>query len=127
MRCTHCGMCCQETDMLLSTQDISRLESEGYNKAAFVRFDKDGYALLRNYQGHCVFYFEKTHSCKVYSFRPSGCRVYPVIYDDETGVIVDKICEARDTISKSEKIREGKNVIRLLKIIDKEAQLRRSS
>ena len=125
MRCLRCGVCCQETDMLLSTEDITRLEKQGYNKDSFVRFDKEGYALLRNRQGHCVFYNTAERRCDVYASRPSGCRVYPVIYDEDNGVVVDLICHAQGTVTEPEKARKGKQVLKLLEQIDSEAQSRR--
>ena len=124
MRCLRCGVCCQETDMLLSTEDIARLEGQGFGKDSFVRFDKEGYALLRNRQGCCVFYNTQDRCCEVHAFRPSGCRVYPVIYDEEQGVVVDSICRAQGTITEQEKARIGKRVLKLLEQLDKEAQSR---
>ena len=125
MRCTRCGICCQETDMLLSASDIRRLEKKGCDKKFFTRFDENGYALLRNRQGHCVFYNTEKRGCEVYNLRPLGCRVYPIIQDEEKGIVVDSICRAQDTISQSEKARVGKRVLRLLERIDAEAQNRR--
>jgi len=126
MRCLRCGICCQQTDMLLSAEDITRLEKKGYSKESFVRFDAEGYALLRNRQGCCVFYNTKKRRCEVYAYRPLGCRVYPVILDEELGIVVDHICHAQTTISEEEKARRGKRVLRLLKKIDMEAQSRRT-
>lgn len=122
MRCTRCGVCCQETEMLLSNEDITRLESKGYSKRFFVRFDKAGYALLRNREGHCVFYNPEKMQCDVYAFRPAGCRVYPVIYDEDKGIIVDTICHAHETVTEQEKKRKGKMVLKLLEKIDSEVE-----
>ena len=122
MRCLRCGVCCTETEMLLSKDDISRLEKKGYPKESFVHFDRDGYAILRNRQGYCVFYNVKQNECAVYTDRPEGCRVYPVILDEDKGIITDDICRARRTISKEEKARKGNVVIKLLEKIDQEAQ-----
>ena len=126
MRCIRCGICCQETDMLLSEKDIVRLERRGYSKDFFVRFDSEGYALLRNRQGHCVFYNAKERRCDVYAFRPSGCRVYPVIYDEEKGIVVDSICHAQGTITEDEKAQKGKRVLKILEQVDSEAFNRRA-
>jgi uncharacterized protein len=126
MRCVRCGLCCQETDMLLSTKDINRLEKQGYTNDSFVRFDKDGYAFLRNRQGCCVFYSPQERCCGVYAFRPSGCRVYPIIFDDEKGIVVDFICHAQETVTEEDKILKGKEVLGLLEQIDSEAQKRKS-
>ena len=124
MRCSNCGVCCIETEMLLSQKDIKRLEKSGFSQNQFVLFDKHGYAQLRNREGYCFFYDRLNHKCSVYVDRPSGCRVYPVILDEVTGIILDSICESRKSITQSEKNLKGKRVIRLLKIIDSEANER---
>ena len=125
MRCLRCGVCCQQTDMLLSERDIARLERKGYDRESYARFDPDGYALLRNRQGCCVFYNAKERKCNVYAVRPAGCRVYPVILDEDQGVVVDQICHAQTTISEQEKNRRGVRVLRLLDKIDSEAKNRK--
>lgn len=112
--------------MLLCKKDIERLEKKGYSRNQFVSFDKQGYATLKNREGYCVFYDLKNRRCSVYDVRPSGCRVYPVILDEETGIILDDICQSRNTISEGEKSRKGKRVIRLLEVIDAESMRRRS-
>ena len=57
--------------------------------------------------------------CSVYCDRPSGCRVYPVILDEEVGIILDDICpECRYNNSDKEKKSKGKRVIKLLERID---------
>ena len=113
--------------MLLSLEDIRRLEKKGYDRSFFVRFDKEGYALLRNRQGYCVFYNTSERLCNAYAYRPSGCRVYPVILDEDKGIIVDDICHSQATISDVEKDRKGKLVIKLLEKIDSEAITRSRS
>jgi uncharacterized protein len=124
MDCSNCGVCCTETEMLLCKKDIGRLERRGFSRNQFVSFDKKGYATLKNREGYCFFYDAKNRRCTVYEDRPSGCRVYPVILDEETGIILDEICESRNSISDSEKGRKGKKVIRLLEVIDAEASQR---
>jgi uncharacterized protein len=126
MRCSNCGVCCTETEMLLSQQDISLLEMKGFVKSYFVKFDRQGYALLKNRDGYCVFYDLCKKQCSVYSDRPLGCRVYPVILDEEKGIVFDDICDSRDTISEKEKNYKGKIVVNLLKRVDAEAEKRRS-
>jgi Uncharacterised protein family (UPF0153). len=110
--------------MLLSKKDIKRLEKSGFSQNQFVIFDKYGYAQLRNCEGYCFFYDRLNHQCSVYVDRPAGCRVYPVILDEDTGIILDSICESRNSIAQSEKNLKGKRVIRLLEIIDSEAKER---
>jgi len=111
--------------MLLSTEDIERLERKGYSKKFFVQFDSEGYAKLRNLHGHCVFYDAEKQRCKVYRERPLGCRLYPVIYDETKGIVVDSICQAQGSLKEIE--RKGKKVVKLLEKIDAEAKRRRSA
>ena len=125
MRCSNCGVCCTETEMLLSQKDIIRLEKKGFSKKHFVKYNKRGYARLKNREGHCVFYNVEKRECEIYVDRPEGCRVYPVILDEEKGIVLDSICDSRNTISKLEKTVKGKRVIRLLERIDDEAANRR--
>jgi uncharacterized protein len=126
MDCSNCGVCCTETEMLLSKKDIKRLIDRGYNQKQFVRYDKQGYATLKNRDGYCIFYDLKNRRCSEYENRPSGCRVYPVIVDEDVGIILDTICESRGTISDQEKTVKGKRVVKLLEIIDAEAAERRA-
>jgi Fe-S-cluster containining protein len=107
--------------MLLSKKDIKRLEDRGFTENQFVEYDKRGYAQLKNRDGYCVFYDRKNLQCIVYLSRPSGCRVYPVIFDEDNGVVLDSICQSKNTITQEEKNLKGKRVIKLLKKIDSEA------
>lgn len=125
MRCSNCGVCCTETEMLLSQKDITRLEKKGFSKKQFVKYDKQGYAQLKNREGYCVFYNAEKRECNVYVDRPEGCRVYPVILDVEKGIVLDDICDSGNTISEREKMVKGKRVIGLLERIDDEAAKRR--
>jgi Fe-S-cluster containining protein len=121
MDCSNCGVCCAETEMLLSKKDIERLKSRGFNESYFAQFGSDGYMQLKNHDGYCVFYDRQNRRCRVYADRPAGCRVYPVILDEEKGIILDDICECRGTINNAERRSKGKRVTELLKKIDAEA------
>jgi len=107
--------------MLLSKKDIKRLEKKGFSQNQFLNYDKHGYAQLKNRNGYCIFYDFKNRQCSVYVDRPACCIVYPVILDEETGIILDSICQSRKSITRSEKNLKGKRVIKLLEIIDSEA------
>jgi Fe-S-cluster containining protein len=112
--------------MLLCEDDIKRLEKAGYTKERFARFDKQGYAKLRNTRGYCFFYKTETHRCSAYELRPLGCRIYPVIYGEEDAIIVDDLCPQKRTVSDKEMAGKGKKVTRLLAKIDLEAKSRNS-
>ena len=111
--------------MLLSCKDIERLEAEGYRRDFFVRLDSEGYATLRNHRGYCVFYDTEKKRCKVRAHRPSGCRIYPVIYDENKGIVVDTICPSRGSVTEKQKAKRGAKVLKLLETIDAEAKKRR--
>jgi len=125
MDCSRCGVCCEKTGMLLSTADVERLERIGYDREKFVRFDRHVFVRLRNHHGFCVFYDVERCRCRVYRHRPLGCRVYPVIFSEREGVIVDDLCPMGSTVSKVELDRKGKRLMRLLQRIDAEAVNRR--
>jgi len=127
MRCSHCGLCCEKTRMLLSSADVEGLERVGCNRLKFMRYDKHGFGRLKNSRGFCVFYNAEKSRCNVYRHRPLGCRIYPVIYSEQEGIVVDSLCPMKNTISESELKKKGKRVIELLKRIDNEAASHRST
>ena len=120
-------MCCEKTEMMLSSTDVERLERVGYSRQEFVRYDRHGFVRLKNCRGFCVFYDAAKRRCKIYKHRPSGCRVYPVIYSKQEGVILDDFCPMKDTVSEMELKRKGKKVMELLQRIDNEATHRGES
>ena len=126
MRCLRCGVCCKETEMLLTNADIKRLERKGYKREFFAQFDKAGYAKLRNNRGYCVFYDTEKRRCRVYRERPLGCRLYPVIYFEGKGVDVDNLCPARHKWSRKQIEKKGGKVLKLVEKIDSEAKERSS-
>jgi len=111
--------------MLLSSADVKRLERAGYEKRRFTYYDKNGYAKLKNHHGFCVFYDIEKRRCGTYRHRPSGCRVYPVIYSEREGVIIDDLCPEKDTVSQPELKTKGKRVTKLIQRIDNEATTKR--
>jgi Fe-S-cluster containining protein len=121
MHCSHCGVCCEKTEMMLSSADVERLEKMSHNRQEFMRCDGRGFVRLRNRHKVCVFYDVERHRCKVYRHRPLGCRIYPVIYSEQDGIVLDDLCPMRSTVSKVELRRKGKKVMELLQRIDTEA------
>ncbi len=108
--------------MLLSNKDIMRLEKKGYNRNQFVNFDEQGYATLQNVAGNCYFFDPETRTCRERANRPSGCRIYPVMLDEDQGVVVDSNCPSSKTLKKQQKARRGIEVRKLLSVIDAEAE-----
>jgi Fe-S-cluster containining protein len=125
MLCLRCGQCCKETEMLLSNDDVLRLKRAGYDEGFFSKVDTEGYITLRNVNGCCVFFDVENRSCSIRSFRPAGCRLYPVILDEDKGIVLDDICPAGKTETEKQKAKRGKQIRRLLERIDAEAEERR--
>ena len=111
--------------MLLSNEDIERLKRKGYPETSFVKFDQQGYATLQNVNGNCFFFNPEKTMCRERTNRPLGCRIYPVMLDEDRGIVVDNICPSANTFTEEQKTKRGKQVVRLLAIIDAEADNRR--
>ena len=85
-----CIQCCKETVMLLSNEDINRIQSLGYKYDFFVS-ENDRWLQLKNQKGHCVFH--DGVKCLIYDNRPEGCKLYPIIFDkDNNCSILDEDC-----------------------------------
>jgi Fe-S-cluster containining protein len=125
MRCSDCGVCCHETEMLLTNEDTKRLEKTGHDPHEFLWVNRQGYARLRNRKGYCYFYDTEKRRCKAYELRPQGCRLYPVICTMEDTIILDELCPKRNTVTKNETETKGRQVLKVLKVIDREALERR--
>jgi Fe-S-cluster containining protein len=113
-------MCCERTEMLLSKEDIERLERVGFAREDFTDMGEDGLMRLRNVRERCYFYNPAEKKCQVYEDRPLGCLLYPVIYSIEEGVIIDEICPVGHTVPKHELKMKGKILLKHLKKITSE-------
>lgn len=99
MRCSRCGLCCQDTEMELSNEDVERLEKIGFNSDEFSVSLDGSFRRLTNVDGHCYFYDTSSKGCHVYSSRPIGCRIYPVVFIVGEGIGVDTLCSMNDSVS----------------------------
>jgi len=95
-RCTGCGNCCRDPLLPLTDRDLLRIvERTGQSPAELVRFvsrydidmddEPEAFARLRqgkrvmvlgHRRGACQFLADDG-ACKIYSFRPLGCRIFP--------------------------------------------------
>ncbi len=107
--------------MELCEADVRRLERRGYDRLDFSELGEDRILRLRNRKGFCFFFDKRRRRCKEYSARPLGCRIYPVNLGPDGEVILDDLYPAAGSISPDERERNGKRLIRLLAVIDKEA------
>jgi Fe-S-cluster containining protein len=89
-KCIHC---CIETRMPLSGLDIKRILKLDYWLEDFAIKTKEGWQ-LKNRFGRCVFLLEG--GCKIYRQRPEGCKLYPLVYDENSGkMVLDNLCPYR--------------------------------
>lgn len=97
-----CIRCCLDTNMILTYNDIKRINALGYVTDFFIE-KKNGWLQLKNHNGKCVFHDGKI--CLIYNSRPDGCRLYPVVYDKDNQIAkIDLECPNQDNIKISKKI-----------------------
>jgi len=65
--------------MLLSKEDIGRLESVGFSREDFAVSGGDGLTRLGDVENGAIFMILKK-KCQVYEYTPLGCCIYPVAY-----------------------------------------------
>lgn len=74
--------------MTLSQADIIMIERLGH-RDFFTQVD--GFLQLKNVDGSCIFL--RSGRCRIYSSRPLGCRLYPIIWDvDDCEAFQDDLC-----------------------------------
>jgi hypothetical protein len=104
--------------MPLTIRDIKRIRKEGYDPNDFI-VEKNGQRQLKNLKGSC--YFLKKGYCTIYSHRPEGCRLYPLIYNpSKRTVIIDPLCSHREEFSINEY--SAKQQRKLVKKINRETR-----
>jgi hypothetical protein len=76
--------------MPLSNSDLKRILKLGCKLECFA-VKTDGEWRLMNNSGRCVFLTEE--GCRIYRHRPEGCRLYPLVYDEDLRkAVVDPFC-----------------------------------
>ena len=76
--------------MPLSNLDIKRMLKLGCRLEYFAVETKTGWR-LKNSSGRCVFLLEE--GCGMYPHRPEGCRLYPLVYDENLKkAVIDSLC-----------------------------------
>lgn len=76
--------------MPLSRFDIDRIMRQGYKFKDFV-VKRRRERFLKNSKDRCVFLGD--NGCTIYSFRPEGCRLYPLVYNENNRkVVIHDLC-----------------------------------
>jgi Fe-S-cluster containining protein len=103
---THrCVSCCYDTEMMLLEEDITRIQGLGYEESFFTR-TSEGFKVLKNSAaGRCVFHDSK--QCTIYENRPKGCKLYPVVYDEQLALAAKDVdCPFRNEFNISRRSRK---------------------
>ena len=80
--------------MFLTPIDVNRIVKLGYKLGDFAERVDQGWR-LRNVDGKC--FFLDGLKCKIYRYRPQGCRLYPLVYDrDEHKTTLDDLCPHKE-------------------------------
>ncbi|MFO7676871.1 MAG: YkgJ family cysteine cluster protein [Thermoplasmatota archaeon] len=112
----RCFQCCTKTNMLLTIKDIKIITQQGYETDFFVK-QNNGWLQLKNTDNRCVFHNGK--HCTIYTFRPTGCRLYPLVYqNDDSTAIYDKECPHPDYFPLTDDLK--KQLFLLVSVLKKE-------
>lgn len=95
-----CALCCYDTEMPLTEDDIARLVALGHDRAAFVTYSEEGTAQLNAVPpaeagGARPCFFLQAGKCGVYADRPAGCRIYPLVLNEKMRLVRDDECPHR--------------------------------
>ncbi len=119
-KCIDCGLCCHETEMILSARDVVRIKNnapENLGRKSFVKKTADGLYQLKNTHGYCIFFNPTTKLCEIYALRPQGCRFYPLIYDSDKKICVfDQECPRPGLFypNKNSQVKTCEKIVRFL-------------
>lgn len=88
--------------MLLLDEDVRRIARLGYEERFFAA-GSEGFKVLKNSRtGRCVFH--DGTQCMIYENRPKGCKLYPIIFsEDSMSAVKDDLCPYRAEFSLSPK------------------------
>jgi len=113
-----CVECCLETEMPLTKSDIRRITREGFRLSDFAV--KVGVEWrLRNSSGRC--FFLSGGLCRIYSHQPEGCRLYPLVYNEDMGKLaMDNLCPHGREFEVDEE--DTARLMRLIRRLEKEAE-----
>jgi dCTP deaminase len=113
-----CNECCLDTEMPLSRRDVERLEGRGHRPSEFT-VTEDGFTFLANVDDRC-FFLDAEGRCREYGHRPEGCRLYPLVLDEEmSDFAMDHVCPHRASV-----VAERSDETALMELLDRLARER---
>jgi Fe-S-cluster containining protein len=104
--------------MPLTRVDMRRITRKGFRLSDFAV--KVGVEWrLRNSSGRC--FFLSGGLCRIYSHRPEGCRLYPLVYNEDMGKLaMDNLCPHGSEFEVDEE--DTARLMRLIRRLEKEAE-----
>lgn len=72
-------------------EDVERIIGLGYEEKFFAAKSQGFKVLRNNREGMCVFH--DGTKCTIYENRPKGCKLYPIIFnEDSMSAVKDELC-----------------------------------
>ena len=125
-KCKDCGKCCEQTEMILSEEDIILiLNGASFNlkREDFIEMNNDGFFQLKNVKGFCFFFEPSTKLCRIYKLRPQGCNFYPLIYDFDTSKCVLDVDCPRPNLFYETSRKANKTCLKIKKYLNQQLNL----
>jgi Fe-S-cluster containining protein len=88
--------------MILTQDDLTRIEALGYDRSEFLlpTEETEGFLQLRNVSspfGDKCYFLSEEGECTIYNDRPRGCALYPLILNLDTNEeMIDEDCRERE-------------------------------
>lgn len=126
-RAHGCALCCYDTEMPVTEDDVARLVALGHDRAAFTTVGAEGWLHLATVEpaegmpGRPC-YFLKDGACSVYAARPQGCRIYPIVLNESSRLVRDEDCPHRAEFPVDPAAK--RRIQRILSALDREARSR---
>lgn len=97
--CLECGgFCCKLGGVVASRNEVKAILAQGYPNH-FIRLADDVYGHDWGSDGTCPYF--KNGQCSIYSLRPLGCRMFPVVHTSSTDIVLVE-CPLACFLSKDE-------------------------
>ena len=122
--CAECGShCCKLGGVIATQSEVDAILAEGYPNN-FIELSNDVYGTHWGDDGHCPYLDHG--KCLIYSVRPLGCRMFPVV-QTRSGDIILVHCPLRSRISDEEISRRKKLLLNRPEYILTESRRHRES
>jgi Fe-S-cluster containining protein len=119
-----CSACCHDTEMPLTEEDAARLEALGHARADFSRVEGGVLTLrtdpTRATEAGAPCFFLEGGRCSVYADRPTGCRIYPFVLNEQRRMVRDEDCPHRAEFKPDPALQ--RRLLRVIAVIERETR-----